>query len=100
MDCKEITSSQKLLAYFRESNEVQLNMVFRCFFNLFFEDFRRLTYKYCINKFHSRNKEEELARDAFTDGLMSFYYHLKNEGFAEKGAQLKTVLFTFCLFKL
>ncbi len=100
MDCKEINNSQKLVTYFREENEVHLNRVFKCFFNLFFEDFRRLTYKYCLNKFHTKHKEDELARDAFDDGLMSFYFKLKNEGFEEKGALVKTAFFSFCIFKL
>jgi len=100
MDCLEITSSQKLVAYFREDNEIQLNIIFKCFFRLFYEDFRRLIYKYCLNKFHTKNKEEELASDAFNDGLMSFYYKLKKDGFEEKGAQIKTAFFSFCLFKL
>lgn len=100
MDCLEITSSQKLVAYFREDNEIQLNIIFKCFFRLFYEDFRHLIYKYCLNKFHTKNKEEELASDAFNDGLMSFYYKLKKDGFEEKGAQIKTAFFSFCLFKL
>ena len=99
MDCIEITSSQKLVAYFREDNEIQLNIIFKCFFRLFYEDFRHLIYKYCLNKFHTKNKEEELASDAFNDGLMSFYYKLKKDGFEEKGAQIKTAFFSFCLFK-
>ena len=100
MDCLEITSSQKLVAYFREDNEIQLNIIFKCFFRLFYEDFRHLIYKYCLNKFHTKNKEEELASDAFNDGLMSFYYKLKKDGFEEKGAQIKTAFFSFCLFKV
>lgn len=100
MDCIEITSSQKLVAYFREANDIQLNAIFKCFFRLFYEDFRHLIYKYCLNKFHTKNKEEELASDAFNDGLMSFYYKLKRDGFEEKGAQIKTAFFSFCLFKL
>jgi DNA-directed RNA polymerase specialized sigma24 family protein len=31
---------------------------------------------------------------------MSFYYKLKKDGFEEKGAQIKTAFFSFCLFKL
>ncbi len=100
MDCKEITNSQKLVAFFREENEVHLNRVFKCFFYLFFEDFKRLTYKFCQNKIQAKHKEDELARDAFSDGLMSFYYKLKNDGFEEKGVQIKTVFFSFCIFKL
>jgi RNA polymerase sigma factor (sigma-70 family) len=100
MDCKEITNAQKLVIYFREENEVNLNNVFKCFFNLFFDDFRRFTYKYCSNKIPPKYKEEELAKDAFNDGLMSFYYKLKNEGFEEKRAQVKTAFFSFCIFKL
>ena len=100
MNCLEITNSQKLVAYFSDDNEAQLNIIFKCFFRLFYEDFRRLTYKYCLNKFHAKNKEEQLAGDAFNDGLISFYYKLKKDGFAETGAQIKTVFFTFCLFKL
>jgi RNA polymerase sigma factor (sigma-70 family) len=100
MNCKEINSSQKLITFFREENGIHLNEVFKCFFNLFFEEFRRLTYKYCLNKFHTRHKEDELAKDAFNDGLMSFYFKLRNEGFEEKGAQVKTAFFSFCIFKL
>ncbi len=100
MDCNEITSSQILVTFFREENDIHLNKVFTCFFNLFFEDFRRLTYKFCLNKFHTKHKEDELAKDAFNDGLMSFYYKLKSEGFEEKGAQVKTAFFSFCIFKL
>ena len=100
MDCHEITNSQKLVSYFREKNEVHLNRVFKCFFKLFFEDFRRFTYSHCHNKVHAKYNEEELAKDAFNDGLMSFYYKLKNEGFEEKGAQVKTAFFSFCIFKL
>lgn len=100
MDCTEITHSQKLVTFFREENEVHLNQVFKCFFNLFFEDFKRLTYKFCQNKIQAKYKEDELARDAFCDGLMSFYYKLKNDGFEEKGAQIKTAFFSFCIFKL
>jgi RNA polymerase sigma factor (sigma-70 family) len=100
MDCNEINSSQKLITFFREENDIHLNKVFKCFFNLFFEDFRRLTYKYCLNKFHTKHKEDELAKDAFNDGLMSFYFKLRNEGFEEKGAQVKTAFFSFCIFKL
>jgi DNA-directed RNA polymerase specialized sigma24 family protein len=100
MDCKEITISQKLVAFFREENESHLNMVFKCFFNLFFADFRRLTHKYCADKIHAKYKEEELASDAFNDGLLSFYLKLKKDGFEEKGAQVKTAFFSFCIFKL
>ena len=100
MDCNKITSSQILITFFREENDIHLNKVFKCFFNLFFEDFRRLTYKYCLNKFHTKHKEDELAKDAFNDGLMSFYFKLKSEGFEEKGAQVKTAFFSFCIFKL
>jgi RNA polymerase sigma factor (sigma-70 family) len=100
MDCKEITNSQILVACFNEGNEVTLNRIFRCFFNLFFEDFKRLTYRFCQNKIQTKYKEDELARDAFSDGLMSFYYKLKNDGFEEKGAQIKTAFFSFCIFKL
>lgn len=100
MDCKEITSPQKLVSLFREENETGLNRVFKCFFNLFFEDFRRLAHKYCINKFYTKYKEDELAKDAFNDGLMSFYFKLKQEGFEEKGALIKTAFFSFCIFKL
>ena len=100
MDCNEITSSQILVTFFREENDIHLNKVFKCFFNLFFEDFRRLTYKYCLNKFHTKHKEDELAKDAFNDGLISFYFKLKSEGFEEKGAQVKTAFFSFCIFKL
>jgi RNA polymerase sigma factor (sigma-70 family) len=100
MDCNEINSSQRLVTFFQERDEMHLNRVFKCFFNLFFEDFRRLTYKYCLNKFHTKHKEDELAKDAFNDGLMSFYFKLKSEGFEEKGAQVKTAFFSFCIFKL
>lgn len=100
MDCNEITSSQKLVTFFREGNDIHLNKVFKCFFNLFFEDFRRLVYKYCLNKSYTKHREEELAKDAFNDGLMSFYFKLRNEGFEEKGAQVKTAFFSFCIFKL
>ena len=100
MNCDEITNSQKLVSYFREKNEVHLNRVFKCFFKLFFEDFRRFTLSHCHNKVHAKYNEEELARDAFNDGLMSFYYKLKNEGFEEKGAHVKTAFFSFCIFKL
>lgn len=100
MDCQEINNSQILVAYFSQGNEVQLNTIFKCFFNLFFEDFKRLTYRFCQNKIQAKHKEDDLARDAFSDGLMSFYYQLKNEGFEEKGAQVKTAFFSFCLFKL
>ena len=100
MDCKEITNSQILVAYFIEGNEVRLNMIFKCFYSLFFEDFKRLTYHFCQNKIQTKYREDELAWDAFSDGLMSFYYKLKNEGFEEKGAQIKTALFSFCIFKL
>jgi DNA-directed RNA polymerase specialized sigma24 family protein len=44
--------------------------------------------------------EDELAKDAFSDGLMSFYFKLKQEGFEEKGALIKTAFFSFCIFKL
>ncbi|HET7116815.1 MAG TPA: hypothetical protein VFI29_10010 [Hanamia sp.] len=100
MDCTEITNSQKLVAFFREENEVHLNRVFKCFFYLFFEDFKKLTYRYCTNKPQAKHKEEDLTKDAFCDGLMSFYYKLKNDGFEEKGAQIKTAFFSFCIFKL
>ena len=100
MDCIEITDSQKLVTHFREDNEIQLNTTFRCFFNLFYEEFRLLACKYCRNKIYTKHKEEELASDAFNDGLMSFYYKLKISGFEEKGAKVKTVFFTFCLYKL
>lgn len=100
MNCNEITNSQKLVAFFRDEDEVGLGRVFKCFFYLFFEDFRRLTHKYCHNKTHTRHQEEDLAKDAFSDGLMSFYYKLKNDGFEEKGAQIKTAFFSFCIFKL
>src|SRR5258708_34638784 len=100
MDCKEITSPPKLVTFFREENETHLSMVFKCFFNLFFEDFRRLTYKYCLNKFHTKHKEDDLAKDAFNDGLMSFYFKIKNEDFEEKEALIKTEFFSFCIFKL
>ena len=100
MDCNEITSSQKLVTFFREGDDLHLNQVFKCFFNLFFEDFRRLTYKYCLDKLHTKHQEDELAKDAFNDGLMSFYFKLRNEGFEEKGAQVKTAFFSFCIFKL
>ena len=100
MDCKEIINAQRLVIYFREESETHLNNVFKCFFNLFFEDFRRFTYNYCNNKIQAKYNEDELAKDAFNDGLMSFYYKLKNEGFEEKGAQVKTAFFSFCIFKL
>ncbi len=100
MDCKEITNSQLLVTHFRTEDNVHLNRVFKCFFNLFFEDFKRLTYKYCLNKLYTKQKEAELARDAFNDGLMSFYFKLKNEGFEERGAQMKTAFFSFCVNKL
>jgi RNA polymerase sigma factor (sigma-70 family) len=100
MDCQEIKNSQILVAYFNEGNEVHLNRIFKCFFNLFFEDFKRLTYHFCQNKIQTKYKEDDLARDAFSDGLMSFYYQLKTKGFEEKGAQVKTAFFSFCLFKL
>lgn len=100
MDCKEITNSQKLVSLFREENEIGLNRVFKCFFNLFFEDFRRLVNRHCSNKFYTRYMEDELAKDAFNDGLMSFYFKLKQEGFEEKGALIKTAFFSFCIFKL
>ncbi|MEO8764976.1 MAG: hypothetical protein ABI416_11840 [Ginsengibacter sp.] len=101
MDCKEeIANAQKLVVHFRGDNDNQLNAVFKCFFILFYENFRRLTYKYCLGKFHTKNKEEDLANDAFTDGLMSFYYKLKLSGFEDKGALVKTVFFTFCIYKL
>ena len=67
---------------------------------MFFEDFRRFTYNYCNNKIQAKYNEDELAKDVFNDGLMSFYYKLKNEGFEEKGAQVKTAFFSFCIFKL
>jgi RNA polymerase sigma factor (sigma-70 family) len=100
MDCTEITDAQKLVAHFREDNEAQLNITFICFFSLFYEEFRLLTYKYCRNKIYTKHKEEELSSDAFNDGLLSFYSKLKISGFEEKGAKVKTVFFTFCLYKL
>ncbi len=78
MDFTEITSSQKLVTFRLEENEMHLNRFFKWFFNLFFEDFRRPTYKYCLNKFHTKYKEDELAKDAFSDGL-----HYKGPSYIE-----------------
>ena len=100
MDCKEITNSQLLVSHFRTESAVHLNRVFKCFYNLFFEDFKRFTYKYCLNKLYAKHKEGELAKDAFNDGLMDFYFKLKNEGFEERGAEMKTAFFSFCVNKL
>lgn len=101
MNCDEINEPQLLISYFQQTSETTLTRVFNCFNTLFFVSFKKLSYKevFSIKPF-TRHKEEELVRDAFNDGLLSFYFFIREKGFESRGATIKTLFFEFCKNKL
>lgn len=100
MDCNDIGQPILLVNYFRQDDEPTKSGVLKCFYKLYFETFKRLTFSICLNKPYTEHKGETLAREAFNDGLLSFYFFVREKGFADRGASVKSLFFTFCIKKL
>jgi len=100
MDCNDIGQPILLVNYFRQNDESSKSAILKCFYNLYFESFRRLTFSICLNKPYTEHKGEILAWEAFNDGLLSFYYFVRQNGFEDRGASVKSLFFTFCNNKL
>lgn len=94
MDCSLINEPVFLNKEFINAQDEQLNQIFKCFFKQYYGDFKR----YAKNRFNV--KEDTWIYDAFTDGLLSFYFTLKRKGFEEKKSSIKTIVFKFCTWKL
>lgn len=101
MDCNDIGNPALLINYFKSKEESIINRVFKCFNTKYFEEFMLFSCKQILSKWPSTKfKEDELVREAFDEGLFSFYLFIKKNGFEDKGATIKTFFFEFCRRKL
>src|ERR1700749_4696653 len=100
MECNEINQPILLVNYFRKEDEATKTKVLNCFFKLYLGDIKRFTIVFCLDKPYTKHKEEQLAREAFNEGLLSFYFFIKKNGFANGGASVKSLFITFCANKL
>lgn len=99
MDCFELKTPKLLEAYCQVGNEVTKNRVFKCFYELYFEDYCKIFRKDCFFGSTLYTVEEQL-QTSFDFGLCIFYYKIKLNGWVERGASVRTALFTFCRFQL
>jgi RNA polymerase sigma factor (sigma-70 family) len=101
MQCNEIHDPEMLVAFFRSEDEPTLSRTLRCFRHLFFSDFKGFSYNKIFSyKQYTKEKAEELAEDGFNYGLTQFYFFIRNNGFKNQGASVKSLFFTFCLNQL
>jgi len=99
MNCIEIKDPEKLVKYCREDDDRSRISVFKCFYALFFEDFKKIFWNYCVLNSSLYTVEEQL-KISFINGQCKFYEGIVKKGWEEHGATVKTALFTFCFNQL
>lgn len=98
MNCNEVTDAKLVVEYFISDQEPALSQIFRCFFEKYYDEFLGLSQKqYLSKKIFTRYREEELAYDAFNQGLLKFYLYIRKNGYEERGYMIKTFFFEFCI---
>jgi len=100
MNCQELNQPVLLTVIFRESNERELNRVFRCFHQKYYKKFMRMLYKISDKYSFLKGDPEFYGSQAFNDGLLTFYDKINKNGFVEEAAKLETFFFSFCINKL
>ena len=98
MDCGEITQPTVALEIMQTPGDRRLQRLFSCIYSLFQGSFL----KWILNKYqNSPNKDKlwEDAKDAFQNGLMSFYHKSQKKELIIKGS-LKTTIYSFGLLQL
>lgn len=99
MDCKEIKVPDNLIIYCRQEDDAKKVWLFKCFFELFFNDFRNFFRGYCVSNSIIYSVDEQLTT-AFGAGQWLFYRHIREKGWEECGASVRTALFTYCFNQL
>ena len=101
MNCIEVNNAKLVVEYFTSNQEPALSLTFQCFFKEFYHEFLLLCQKMYFSKMNfARFREEELAYDAFNQGLLKFYQYIREKGFEERGYKIKTFFFEFCILTL
>lgn len=100
MDCKEIDQPALLTFLFRENKEKELNRIFKCFYEHYYETFIHILYRFAIRHPFLKDDAEFYGSQAFADGLLSFQEKMREKGFVEGAAKVKSFFFSFCIYKL
>jgi RNA polymerase sigma factor (sigma-70 family) len=100
MDCKEIDSPALLTFLFRENQERELNRIFKCFYQHYYETFIHILYRFGNRHPFLKDDPEFYGSQAFADGLLSFQEKMRDTGFVEGAAKVKSFFFSFCIYKL
>ncbi len=87
------------MLYCREDDEVVQSRVFRCFFKLFFDHYKRIFRHHCLPGSTLYSVDDQLQQ-SFDSGICKFYLVIRKDGWQERGASVQTALFTFCYYQL
>ncbi len=93
MDCLEITQIPAAQVAIKSGDDKLKNDLFRCIYKLFYTDF--LDWINADYAQPGKGTVEELAKDAFQEGLYKFFVYTQSEELKQK-ASLRTIIFTFC----
>jgi hypothetical protein len=99
MDCNELKVPDRLVVYCRQDDASVISRIFKCCFDLFFEDFKRIYWNKCVNGSVLYSVEEQLMT-AFVLGESKFYGVIRLKGWEDRGATVRTALFTYCFNQL
>jgi len=98
MDCQEITEVPVALRILQTPEDNRLQQLFRCIYSLFQGSFLGwILHKYAASS--HKDKLWEDAKDAFQNGLVSFYHKAQDKNFSITGS-LKTTIYSFGLLQL
>ncbi len=101
MNCTEINNPELLVHYFRMDDEPTITRVLNCFRKEYYEYLLRFSYKKVFSKWTiPKYMEAELQMEAFNTSLSSFYLYIREKGFEQRGATVKTLFSAFYIRRL
>ncbi len=98
-ECEEITQVPVALTIMQTRGDKRLEKLFSCIYSLFYKSFLKWILSKYSNKNVPKDKLLEDAKDAFENGLLTFYEKSKKNELNIKGS-LKTVIYSFGLLQL
>jgi hypothetical protein len=100
-DEQEVNNGRIITAVFQGNNEAEINRILSCFKKVHFDYCKKTALKTIFsNRYKIRHLADELCDLAFNDALVHFYFHIREKGFEERGASVKTFFYQIFRNKL
>jgi RNA polymerase sigma factor (sigma-70 family) len=101
MDCKELDEPDLITLIFREKIKREVDRLFSCFYERYYEKFTRIVQGNISNKYRFLKDDPEFYSSlAFSEGLLTFQQYMARQGFVKGQAKLSSFFFRFCINKL